>query len=174
VALGATAANVNALNGATFTQSQVDVAAGLLEGYLGWHVAPIVEDATIRVYSSGGPTIVLPTLRVSGVASVTEVRDSTVMTDYYLAGHVNDLQVLERNCGAWPRGWYDVELTHGYDAPPKDLLKAVEAVCQLAAVDPAVAAESIDDYMVRYRSELPDAVSTVSGAIARYGLPAVA
>lgn len=173
MALGATAANVNALSGNTFTQSQVDVSAGLLEGYLGWHVAPSVEGATIRVYSSGGPTIVLPTLKVAEITAVIEVRDSTVMTGYYLAGGTNDLQVLERSCGTWPRGWYDVELTHGYDTPPKDLLKAVEALCQLTELDPSVASESIADYAVRFRDR-PDQVASISGAVSRYGLPAVA
>lgn len=169
--LGATAANVNALNGGAFSQSQVDVAAGLLEGYLGWHVAPEVS-GTVQVYNSGSPTLVLPTLTVSEVTSVTALRDDQVVSEnsYYLAGGPDDLQLLEQRYGCWCRGWYAVELTHGYATPPKDLLAALEALCKLAGLDVTVESESIADYAVKYRNR-PEEVAAISGAVSRYGLP---
>lgn len=102
--------------GAPFSPAVVEAAAESLRSECGWHIAPVAED-TVRL-RGGGSILLLPSLRVSGVASVVD-GEGVAVTDWewFESG------VLER-AGGFPRVVV-VTFTHGYDWCPRELLPVI-------------------------------------------------
>lgn len=103
--------------GAPFDETLVNAAAESVRSEAGWHIAPVVTE-TLRVKSWGGTDLVIPSLRI---LSVTAVR-------YGLVTYVGDWTLLPdglyRRSG-WPVGVIEVDLIHGYDATPAELLPVI-------------------------------------------------
>ena len=142
---------------------------------LGWHVAPVLPAHKIRVESSGGDTLLLPTLKIDEVTEVVRVPSGEPVAGGWFLSTLADpaLQVLRRNSGCWPTGFVDVTLSHGYAVTPEALLWALDGICRLVTADPTVDSVRIDDYSKRYRSAATK-IPSVASAVATYGLPPVA
>src|SRR5690349_17879952 len=97
-------------------EDRLNQAEAEVRGYCGWHVAPSVTEE-VTVEGDGGSVLLLPSLRVTAVASVID-EDGNAVTDW----KVRRNGVLRR-AGGWRCGVeYTVTLTHGYDQPPADLV----------------------------------------------------
>lgn len=96
-----------------------DAACRAVRDYCGWHVAPSVSH-TLTLDGPGGTLLVLPSLRVTDVAEVTN--DGTALTDpeWSEAGMVRTGRWTQRFRGV------TVTLTHGYDECPEDILAVVK------------------------------------------------
>lgn len=145
--------------GAPFTQAVTDSAAGAVRAECGWHIAPEV-DQTVRL-RGGSATLLLPTLRLTGIASITDT-DGNAITgwEWFESG------VVELGWGSFPRVVL-VTFTHGYSACPRELL-------------PVIAERASSQAAGRIRSESAGGVSvsmdtaydsTNAMSLARYRLP---
>lgn len=124
--------------GAPFPDAIVKSAGESVRRDAGWHIAPEISE-TVVVESHGGRFLFLPTLHLSSVTAVRNVTDPNVdpvvvtnwrteATPRFRAG------VLESWYG-WPCGLLEVDIVHGHEACPADLLPAVAARCQASQVN---------------------------------------
>jgi hypothetical protein len=154
--------------GAPFPARLVEAASESVRADAGWHIAPQVTE-TVAVHGDGGRILILPSRRV---VSVTEVRDVSggspvVLTGYRLAGG----SVLYRDSG-WPDGFavLEVDMVHGFDTVPADLLPIVAARCKQASMDSTVTQESLGGRSVSFNvGRLASEVE--GGPLSRYRLP---
>lgn len=111
----------------------VKAAAGSVRVDAGWHIAPVITE-TVEVNVCGDRRIVLPTRRVVEVLSVVDVYGAVLpVGEYMLVG-----QSLERRYGTWGHGRVFVELRHGFDDCPPELVPLVAARCQIMLKDPTL------------------------------------
>lgn len=105
--------------GAPFRPDVVAGAAGAVRAEAGWHVAPTVTE-TVEVETGGASVALLPSLHV---VSVDEVRDldGNVLGGWRVSKASG---VLRRTAGRWPEV-IEVDLTHGYERCPPELLPVV-------------------------------------------------
>lgn len=98
-------------------QFSLEAAVAAVRSYCRWHIAPVVTE-TVSVQGSGAGTLILPTLRLTGVASVTD--DLGVAADLTLAKW-STAGVIQSTY--WWSAWrkFTVVFTHGYDALPADV-----------------------------------------------------
>ncbi|MFF1820390.1 hypothetical protein ACFVWG_24000 [Kribbella sp. NPDC058245] len=124
-----------------------------VRAYCGWHIAP-AKTETLTLDGPGGALLVLPSLRVSSVASVT---DNATQLDP--AGFAWSAAGVVRLTG---RAWTEalrgvtVTLTHGYAEMPLDVTAVIERL----------AARAVDG------SSLYSQVGAVAYASGEDGLPA--
>lgn len=161
-------ADLSDFPGAPFAQSVVDAAVAAVRLAAGWHIAPLVTE-TIVLDAEGGTVLHLPTLKL---VSVTEVRDLTgdapvVLSDW----RKSRAGMLSRSW--WPCGFESVEVVdmeHGYEATPPELLQVVAEWCQLSGVNSAVRSEAAGGESIAYTAA--GAITPESRAIlARYTVP---
>ena len=156
--------------GAPYSDTVVDAAAARLRNEAGWHIAPLREE-TLTLDGTDGQFLILPTLKL---VEVTEIRDVSSATPVILTGWraSRTKGMVYRDCG-WPCGFesIEVDLSHGYDAVPADLLPEVARYCQDAAeVNTATKSSiSIDDYTEVLEDSSATGESSTS-AIAAYTL----
>lgn len=95
-------------------------ACAAVRGYCGWHVAPAVTE-TVTVDGPGGDLLRLPSAHVTAVLSV--VSDGEAVADPQWSRH----GMIRAECGRWSNrfGGVVVELTHGFDECPADVLEVV-------------------------------------------------
>lgn len=93
---------------------QLAVASGAIRAYCGWHVAPVQRE-TLVLDGDGGTILDLPTLRMTGLD---EVRVRGVVVEGVEWSSDGTLR------GRWPDVWrgIEIDLTHGFDEAPADLL----------------------------------------------------
>jgi hypothetical protein len=74
----------------------------------------------------------------------------------------------------WPVGRIEVDLTHGYDSLPKDLLPVIASRARNAANprDPSVASRTVGQVAESYRDAGGSSTATVDPVVARYAVPA--
>jgi hypothetical protein len=104
------------LPGGPFDDTVIDSAVAQLRARAGWHIAP-VRTETISVNSWGNADLPLPSMRV---LSVSAVRLGAVT---YTGFTVTPFSLYRP--GGWPVGTLSVDLTHGYDECPPELLGLV-------------------------------------------------
>lgn len=130
--------------GAPFTQPHIDAVLAKLERTLGWHVAP-VQTETLSVRTDGGRMLFLPSRKVT---EVTEVRiDGLVRADWILTGETEAM--LE---GYWPKGTYEVDVVHGYEDVPADLLGEIAKACVAFRTDASLASWSSGPFSATLRA----------------------
>lgn len=104
----------------TFTEDAALAAGQGIRRETNWHISPSVTE-TLTLYSEGGTVLLLPSLKVTAVTAIRDVTDADVpetLTGWSFRAN----GVLKRNCG-WPTGHaIEVDVTHGYDACPAELL----------------------------------------------------
>jgi len=149
--------DLTGFRGAPFPQAVADAAAGAVRAECGWHIAPEVEQ-TLRL--RGGSThLLLPTLKLNGVASITDA-DGNALTgwEWFESG------VVESNWGAFPRVVI-VTFTHGYRACPAELLPAI------AERASAQAAGRVKSQTAGTFSVSMDTTEDPFSAVAKYRIP---
>lgn len=158
-------ADVEGLFGSPFTQAAIDIASAGIRSTAGWHIAPEVTE-TLTLDSDGSTRLLLPTLKL---VEVTEVRDVREDTPVVLDGwRMSPAGVLVRTCGGWPCGVQaiEVDVVHGYDSCPPELLPLIAAGCRSQGADSAVKSQTTGPFSVTYRDS-----AGVDPALARYMLP---
>lgn len=155
--------------GAPFADSLVDAAVADIRAEAGWHIAPVVTE-TIRLTSYAGETrLQLPSRRV---LTVTAVRDVSTDTPVVLLGWTRFGSALVRPWVGWPDAELEVDLRHGLDATPADLLPLIATRARSSSGrDPSVQQVTTTrgpfTESTTYRA---DGVGQLDPAIARYAL----
>lgn len=153
------AADLTGFRGAPFATQVVEAASESVRSECDWHVAPSITE-TVKLRGGGGG-LILPSLRVTAVASITGV-DGTVVDGWEWMPN----GVVERTAGAFPR-FVNVTFTHGYTACPKELL-------------PIIAERALSQASGRIKSEAAGGVSLSvessydpvgAAVLSRYRLP---
>lgn len=111
----------------------------LVRSYCGWHIAPSRADQVVTVSGTGSSIVMLPSMYVTAVASVV-VDGYTLVegTDYV----VHREGFLELSSPDWTSrytylpGTVVVTFTHGYAAPPDDVVAVVQAVASRSVDSP--------------------------------------
>lgn len=130
--------------GYPFPESILDSAVASLRQLLGWSVAP-VEITTLLLDHDGGPELILPSRRVVDVTAVRD-EDGTPITGWKLTAHAT--LVGPR----WPTGpaAVEVDIEHGYDTIPPDLLPSLASAMQVTRRSLGAVMESAQPFMVQY------------------------
>lgn len=151
--------------GAPFSEGVVDSAAAAVQRVAGWHIAPVVTE-TLTLDSDGGPTLVLPSLKVVSVTAVRNVTDpdAPVTLEGWRLRRAS--MTLRRACG-WPCGTLEVDLEHGYEACPPDLLPVIASVAKAGLTDQTLASKSVGPFAESYR----DGGAGNFGGLSYYTLP---
>lgn len=115
--------------GAPLSQSDLDALAQQIRAECGWHIAPVVTE-TLTLNSDGAPELLLPSLNVREVTAVRTVKGNDITATP--ATHWNprtgwSTEGVLYLAGGFPRGLrtVEVDLVHGYDKAPADLLRLV-------------------------------------------------
>ena len=155
------ASDLTGFPGAPFPAPVVKAAAGAVRAEAGWHIAPEITE-TVEVDTGRSRVALLPSLRV---VEVTEVRDAD--TGAVIEGwRARPNGVLRRRGGVWP-AVIEVDLTHGYEACPDELLPVVAERAQRGRAG-LVRQENIGARSVSYAQQYD---ATNVGTLARYTLP---
>lgn len=127
--------------GAPFTDAQVKSASTSVRAEAQWHIAPEISE-TVTLDSHGSTLLLLPTMRLSKVDQINDLDDpdSPQELDGYRIARNGRLYRKP----AWPVGFQriEVEMTHGYDECPPELLPVIAARCEQAKVSAAVRQET--------------------------------
>jgi hypothetical protein len=152
--------------GAPFAASLVAAASEQVRRQCGWHIAPLVTE-TFVVDSDGGRVLLLPTMRL---VTVTEVRNIAGSTPEVLTGWRKSPAGMLFRASGWPAGFQTVEvdMQHGYEACPDELLPIIAERCQVFAKDGSVRQESLGSRSVSYGLAEGSASAEV---LARFMLP---
>lgn len=132
--------DIDVFPGSPFHPVLVDAAAASIRAEAGWHIAPVITE-TITVNSYGDSTLLaLPTQRI---VSVTAVRDVTT-TPLVLTGWGRSSSGSLYRAFGWPSGVLEVDLEHGFDETPPELLPILASRARQASNprDPSLAARS--------------------------------
>lgn len=147
--------------GAPFPAAIVDGAAGAIRAEAGWHIAPTVAE-TVEVETGGGTVALLPSLHVVNVTAVRDL-DGRVLDGWRVS---KSSGVLRRTSGRWP-DVIEVDLEHGYDQCPPELLPVVAERAQRGKAG-IVRQENLGSRSISL-AQTDDPVS--SEVLARYALP---
>ena len=129
--------------GAPFAQDHVDAVVAQMERTLGWHVSPSRAE-TLTVRHGGGPLLMLPSRNVT---TVSEVRvNGHAVSPVRLTSAAEAM--LE---GYWAPGVYEVDVVHGFDVIPADLLAEVARSCVEFRTDRSLASWSSGPFSATLR-----------------------
>lgn len=134
-----------AFPGAPFAQVHIDAVVTKLERALGWHVMP-VQAETLKVRTQGGAELILPSRQVVSVSEVR--RDGAVLSSSAWSLRSASDAILD---GYWSAGVYEVDVIHGHEAVPADLLGEVAVACVEFRTDPTLAAWSSGPFSASLR-----------------------
>ena len=123
----------------------VAAAEARVRTFCGWHIAPSRSE-TVILDGSGDPSLHLPSMLVTAVASVVEDGVTLAATEY--SWSVSG--VLERAAGNWTSKWRAVEvnLTHGYAECPDDIRREIS---RLSAAGYATPPDLSKDVLMPYQ-----------------------
>jgi hypothetical protein len=153
-------------DGFPFNEDLVSIAAASVRSEAGWHIAPVVTE-TLQVTSYGGQLLPLPTRRI---VTITQVRGSDAVA---ITGWTKMSMGVYRKSG-WPIDVLSVDLTHGYDETPADLLPIVVQRVKATSVPSNVSQRSTTTGPFA-ESETYRDVSSRDPVVSRYAvLPGVA
>lgn len=118
-----TSVDLSPFPGAPFDDSVVLSAGATIRNLCGWHIAPTLTE-TVTVNSDGGHDLFVDSRMLT---SVTAARDVSGDTPVILTGFRWSTAGRVWRDVCWPRGFQVVELdiVHGYDRCPDDLLPLV-------------------------------------------------
>jgi len=161
-------ADLTAFPGAPFDEDIVDAAVDALRRDAGWHIAPEVTE-TVLLDATGGTILFLPTLRLTSVAEVRDLReDDPVVLDAWRKSRTG---MLSRE-SYWPRGFetVEVDMTHGYETTPPSLFAVIAEYCQQQLTNAAVRQEAAGGESISYSAG--GALTSQSAQIlARFTIP---
>lgn len=118
--------------GSPFTQAAVDAAVEYIRDQAGWHIAPIVTE-TLVVDARGGRHLQLPTKQLISITAIRNITDyngtSQVVTGWYPSATPQFKAGRITHGWSWPWwGALEVDVVHGYESCPADLLPVVAYV----------------------------------------------
>lgn len=135
-------------------------AQGALRAYCGWHVSPDLDE-TLTLDGQGGRHLWLPSLKVNSITSITELGVVVDLDDV----DWSESGYLERRCGHWtsrPRQIV-VELNHGYEDAPAELVEVVVSIASRASSSPSGA---VDEGTGPFRAKWSAVAPGVAGGLA--------
>ncbi|BDY31409.1 hypothetical protein [Mycolicibacterium mageritense] len=161
------------LPGGPFTEGEVDAAVAALRQAVRWHIAPVRSETVTLDVGRYENVLQLPTRKL---VSVAEVRSNGVVVDPASYEVSIGLAQVKLAYGYWGAGFgaVDVDLTHGYESVPLDLLPVIAETAtsqRLLAVrapvmdQPAMVGDGVGGQMV-WANPNP----LTKRAIARYAL----
>lgn len=117
-------------------------AVAAIRGYCEWHIAPEFTE-TVTVDGPGGPTLILPTQRLSELVDVTSDGRAVSGPEWSASGVVR--------CGGWSSKFRGITatITHGYPSWPGDL-ESVARELVATGGHAGVSSVSSDDAQVRF------------------------
>ncbi|QTJ64979.1 hypothetical protein HYG77_04775 [Rhodococcus sp. ZPP] len=116
-----------------YPSPETAMAADLVRGECGWHIAP-AHEVTLFLDSDGGQVLSLPSLHVVSVSAVTDADDEAIE-----GWEFSTMGLLERTGGRrWPRGRRAVKVTftHGLAAAPHAIIAVVNDIADTLVVSP--------------------------------------
>jgi hypothetical protein len=116
----ATADDLASFPGAPFDELLVEVAQESVRAEAGWHIAP-VRTETLYLYAHGGAYLSIPSRRIVSVSAVRYGPSLTEITSGWTLAHGGSLYLYS----GWTAGPVEVDLTHGYEETPLDLLPVI-------------------------------------------------
>lgn len=150
--------------GAPFTHGEVDAAVAQVRRAAGWHLAPLRESETVTLDVQDRESwLRLPTRKLVSVDEIRDADDSEVIdSDTYRVSL--SLAQVKRSGFYWPCGYgrVEVDMTHGYEHCPEDLLATVALACTLVRRDVTVRSVSIDDFSVTRNNDAVQAAIKAS------------
>lgn len=159
------ATDLSDLPGAPFSAGSVQAAAASVRRKAGWHIAPSVTE-TITTESRGGYYLFLPTMRLTDVTAVRDVTDPAASVDlagWSPAATPRFRAGCLRRSTPWPCAVLEVDVVHGYDSCPDDLLSVVAEICRRRDTPSELASRSLGDLSQTWRDQLsPESHSTIS------------
>lgn len=141
------------LPGAPFTDQQVDASVQAVRNAARWHIAPERDETIALDVACAELRLRLPTRKL---VSVDEIRnadtDAVVADTTYRVSHA--LAQVKRSTW-WPSGFESVEvdMVHGYEECPADVLAIIASAIVLARRDVAVQRVSLDDFSTAFSTE---------------------
>ena len=108
-------------------------AIGAIRGYCGWHISPSITE-TLIVDGPGDSLLLLPTLRLTNLTALTIDGTPVALEDVQWSER-GGVRGYRTSTAKW-RG-VSVEITHGYDEFPADLLAVARSMA--AAGDGSIA-----------------------------------
>lgn len=130
-------------------QFWLNAAHGAVRRECGWHVAPVLEE-TLTLDGSGGPALLLPSMRV---VELFEVTNAGALVDVDLID-TSQAGILELQRGTWTRrrGRVVITLRHGYrlDEVPEVAALIATLTRRAASAPGIVASQSVNGASVSY------------------------
>lgn len=135
------------LPGAPFTQPEIDAAVADVQGAAGWHIVPEKDETVLLDVVCGERRLRLPTRKLVSVDEVRNADTDVVIADTTYRVSLGFAQVKHRT-GYWPDGFQavEVDITHGYETTPLDLLAVVAEAAGLARRGQSIRSVQIDDF----------------------------
>lgn len=123
-----TADDLSFLPGAPFEDSEVDAAVETLRNAVRWHIAPQRSGTVELDISIMQRRLFLPTTCLISIDEIRANGEVVSPDDYQVSKTFS--RVARTGCAYWPPGYgsVEVDMTHGYDTVPKDLLNAIAAI----------------------------------------------
>ena len=159
-------ADLDGFPGGPFTPAVVNAAAESVRiDAGGWHIAPLAHELIVLA-GQRRRELLLPTRRIAEVLSVT-VDGRVLAADEYLV-HAGE-GILERLGWHWGSGKVVVDLIHGYESCPADLLAVVAERARNVKRGGRVKSESLGGRSVSLETSGPG-LALGSGVPSRYVL----
>jgi len=141
------ASDLSRFPGAPFAPAHVEAVAAKFERLLGWHVAPSKEETIEVRLPVIASALILPSRYVTAVNAVR----------YAGGGEVTGWELTSKR-GAmldgitWYPGTYEIDLVHGYEKVPADLLAEIARACVEFRTDPTLASWSSGPFSASLRA----------------------
>jgi hypothetical protein len=157
--------------GAPYDQDIVDAACASVRAEAGWHIAPSAT-RTVALDGPGAHVLMLPSLHVTKIDEVRDITDPDspkVLDDWRVAAS----GILHRRKW-WPDGFQciEVDMQHGYERCPAELLPVIAARCEQEKASASVRQEASGTESVTYASAARRA--DTDRRVQRYRIPGLA
>lgn len=147
--------------GAPFSEAIVRAVGERIRSEAGWHIAPRITQ-TLEVWTDGGTSAILPSMRI---VEVTAVRNADTGQEIRGWRANKDTGALRCRGGVWPEV-IEVDLIHGFDVCPPELMAVAASRCQ-QVTSGGVKAEALGGHSITFDTGEP---ASSGPAVARYKL----
>lgn len=122
------------LPGAPFEDAEVDGAVATLRKALMWRIAPEETETVTFDIPFRENKLRLPTAYLVNIEEVRANGTAVSASDYEVS---KELSIVKLKSGWWPQGYgtVEVDMTHGYESVPLDLLNIIAAVAATSRRD---------------------------------------